>query len=198
MLSPDFAAIFYADANEIAMTAHGVDTIAIHRGRTARTIAPLVLQQAADFGRPNLLAAIGIKRDELLLVVPRADREKLPIGDGITRKANAGILEQPNPLGSAGRPLLEQSGLLGNVGMIDSAPTGPVIGSRGLETEGNRRCGGQNGEGSFCHDLNEIDCRGVETIRLRGSKANSTLFVIRKKPVSRRIWNVQFRHGSVE
>src|SRR5207247_870251 len=59
-------------ANDEADAAHGIDTVAVHCRRRARAVAPAVLEQRSELGRPYLVAGPGIDGDEKLHVAAQA------------------------------------------------------------------------------------------------------------------------------
>ena len=91
-------------ADQIALTAHGVNAGAIHRGRASRAAAPVVFELGPDVGGPLFSAGAGIQTDELLSASAGAHGVKLAVGDGETGITGAGIAEDPSARWSGCRP----------------------------------------------------------------------------------------------
>ena len=82
-------------ADQIALTAHGVNAGAIHRGRASRAAAPVVFELGPDVGGPLFSAGAGIQTDELLSASAGAHGVKLAVGEGETGITGTGIAEDP-------------------------------------------------------------------------------------------------------
>ena len=124
---PSTAAVGHAGTDEIAHAAQGVNAVAINGGGAARTVAVTILHYAAcNFFDPDFLAAIGVEGDETLGGVANAHRKQPSFDDGRGGIAISGILENPEALGAARRPFLEQAGLLRNIAPGGPEPRGPV------------------------------------------------------------------------
>src|SRR6266516_6023754 len=129
--APIDLAVGDSSANQLPLTAEAVDTFAIHSRRSPRPAAPVEFYDWTDGGSPKFLPRVGIQCDQDFGSVARAHGEKLAVHDGRTGVAVAGVLEEPKPLRSTGRPFLQQTAFPGNVGAVRAAPLRPVEAAAG-------------------------------------------------------------------
>src|SRR6185436_18354618 len=114
-LLPENLAVCDAGTNQVPPAAHCIDAIAVHSGRSTRTVAATFLENRTDFGKPKLFAGVRVEREENFTTITRAHCEKFAADNGRSGVALAGIFVEPHALRTFGGPRLEQTGFLGDV-----------------------------------------------------------------------------------
>ena len=138
---PDDFAIGDFDAGEGAGAGERIDEGAIDGGGAARAAAPVVFEDFAERGVPELGALGGVEAEEDLLAVAGAHGEEFAGDDGGAGVGVAGVLKDPEALRAFGGPLLEEAGLGGDVVAQRAAPLRPIEGLRGEGEGEGEECG---------------------------------------------------------
>src|SRR5262249_13010024 len=98
---PDHLAVLDVGADQVALSAQGVDLLAIDRRRAARAVATALLEAGADLGGPLLRAVLDVDGDQVLGLAAGAQGVERAADDGHAGVAAAGVLEHPQPLRAA-------------------------------------------------------------------------------------------------
>ncbi len=101
---PDDMTIFDVCADQIALAAECVHQLAVDRGGSARSVAPIVRQQFTDLRTPQLLAVFSIHGHQEFLLTFGAHGKQATVHDGKAGVPDARGPVQPDQLWSSLRP----------------------------------------------------------------------------------------------